>query len=112
MPHFHFSCTEPKKQTGISLYFVSLRVLVIPGARERGDWTEGAKGNQAYCVYTRSLLQIHSFKNLPPLLNMSLNAFLLDFDFTSVFIGLTRNSHAFGFKLIRPISIVTLKFDD
>ena len=61
---------------------------------------------------TRSLLQIHSFKNLPPLLNMSLNAFLLDFDFLSFFIGLTRNSHAFGFKLIRPVSIVTLKFDD
>ena len=68
-----------------------------------------------YIVFTplmRSLLQIHSFKNLPPLLNMSLNAFLLDFDFTSFFSGLTRNSHAFGFKLIRPVSIVTLKFDD
>ena len=51
-------------------------------------------------------------QNLPPLLDTSLNVFLLDFDFTSFFIDLTRNSHAFWIQTHRAISIVTLKFDD
>ena len=92
-------------------------MLVIPSARERGDWTEGAKGNQAYCVYTTyeissSNSQLQGPSTIVEYVSQILNAFLLDFDFTSFFIGLTRNSHAFGFKLIRPVRIVTLKFND
>ena len=67
----------------------------------------------SYAFLIEMIASLNSqLQNLPPLLDTSLNAFLLDFDFTSFFIDLTRNSHAFWIQTHRAVSIVTSKFDD
>ena len=123
LPHFHFSLTKPENQTSKSLYFLALWVpitwrmrkkrLDIGSKRQSSILSSSSALDWSSSYSTNEIASLNSqLQNLPPFLDMSLNAFLLDFDFTSFFIGLTRNSHAFWIWTHRPLSIVSSKFDD
>ena len=126
LPHFHFSLTKPENQTSKSLYFLALWVpitwwmrknskkrLDLGSKRQSSILSSSSALDWSSSYSTNKIASLNSqLQNLPPLLDMSLNAFLLDFNFTSFFIDLTRNSHAFWIQTHRAASIVTSKFDD